>query len=51
MLPDEDAWTQVANLERFCYDHFPSGNWRNNGLYFVFKREQDATFFMLRWGG
>lgn len=51
MLPKEDAWAQKAELERFCYDSFKSGNWRNNGLYFVFKREQDAAFFMLRWGG
>lgn len=50
MLPKEDAWAQKVELERFCYDTFKSGNWRNNGLYFVFKREQDASHFLLRWG-
>lgn len=51
MLPKEDAWAQKVELERFCYDTFKSYNWRNNGLYFVFKREQDAIHFLLRWGG
>lgn len=51
MLPDEDAWSQVASLERFCYENFKSGDWRNYGLYFCFKRKEDATFFLLRWGG
>lgn len=51
MLPEPDAWAQKEKLERYCYDNFKSGNWRNNGLYFVFKREADATLFLLRWGG
>ncbi len=51
MLPEPDAWEQAERLERFCYDHYRSGDWRNNGLYFAFKREQDATHFLLRWGG
>ena len=51
MLPDEDAWEQVSKLEAYCYEHFKSGNWRNNGLYFAFKRQDDAILFALRWGG
>ena len=51
MLPKEDAWAQKSELERYCYDNFKSGNWRNDGLYFVFKRQADATLFLLRWGG
>lgn len=51
MLPESDAWEQVCRLEAFCYDNFRRADWRNNGLYFVFKREVDATHFLLRWGG
>lgn len=51
MLPPPDPWPYVSELEKFCYDNFKSGNWRNNGLYFVFKRQDDATLFLLRWGG
>lgn len=51
VLPKQDAWAQKTELERFCYANFEPKNWRNNGLYFVFKREQDATHFLLRWGG
>lgn len=49
MLPPPEPWEYVHQLERFCYDHFASGNWRNNGLLFAFKRESDATFFKLKW--
>jgi hypothetical protein len=49
MLSESDAWGQVCRLEAYCYDNFKSGNWRNSGLYFVFKRQQDATLFALRW--
>ena len=51
MLPESDAWEQKAKLERYCYDNFKSGDWRSAGLYFVFKRQEDATLFALRWGG
>lgn len=40
----------VETIERFCYDHFVTQDWNNVGHYFVFKREADFTFFMLRWG-
>lgn len=51
VLPKEDAWAQKIELERYCYESFKSGNWRNYGLYFCFKRQEDATLFALRWGG
>jgi hypothetical protein len=51
MLPEPDAWQQAYRLETFCIDNFDRSTWRNNGLYFAFKREQDATHFLLRWGG
>jgi hypothetical protein len=51
VLPQEDPWTQTYEIERFCYESFKSENWRNVGLYFVFKKEQDASYFLLRWGG
>jgi hypothetical protein len=50
LLPGQDPPTQAYETERFCYTHFRSGDWRNNGLYFVFKRQEDATFFLLRFG-
>jgi hypothetical protein len=36
--------------ERWCYANFKSANWRNYGRMFAFKRQEDATLFMLRWG-
>jgi hypothetical protein len=44
-----DVWQQVADLERWCYDNFRSGDWRNFGLHFAFKRREDATMFALKW--
>jgi hypothetical protein len=49
MLPEVDAWEQACRLEAYCIDNFERGTWRCNGLYFVFKREQDAVQFLLRW--
>ena len=40
---------QLATLERWCYDNFKSGDWRNYGLRFAFKRQEDAVLFRLRW--
>ena len=39
----------VEDIERWCYDNFKSGNWRNTGYYFAFKRHDDFVLFMLRW--
>jgi hypothetical protein len=50
LQPERDAWEQACRLEAYCIDNFEPGTWRNNGLYFAFQREQDAAFFMLRWG-
>ena len=35
--------------ETWCYENFKSGNWRNVGKTFAFKRGEDATLFSLRW--
>jgi len=35
--------------ERWCYNTLKSGNWRNVGSYFAFKRQEDAMMFTLRW--
>jgi hypothetical protein len=51
MLPEPDAWEQACRLEAYCIDTFERGTWRNNGLYFAFKNQTDATLFLLRWGG
>ena len=40
----------VAELERWCYDNIKhSGDWRNYGKMFAFKRQDDATLFALKW--
>ena len=39
----------LQELERWCYQNLKSSEWRNDGWYFAFKREQDYTFFVLRW--
>lgn len=41
----------VVTLEDWCYENFKSAYWRNVGRVFAFKREKDATLFMLMWGG
>jgi len=45
----EVDWDKVQEIERWCYLHFKSGNWRNNGQWFAFKREQDYILFVLKW--
>ena len=48
MLPEkDDPWVQTVKLERWCYENLKSEHWRNDGLYFVFKREHDASMFVL----
>jgi hypothetical protein len=49
MTYELDVWDQMCKLEAYCVDNFERGTWRNNGLYFGFKRSQDATLFALRW--
>ncbi len=43
------SWYDIGNAERFCYDNFRSGNWRNTTRYFGFKRKEDYEWFVLRW--
>ncbi len=47
--PHQVTVKDTQDAERWCYDNFKSGNWRNIGRYFAFKNGQDATMFMLRW--
>lgn len=49
MLPHQNPEAQVQDIEKYCYENFKSGNWRNYGLYFCFKRHDDAILFALRW--
>jgi hypothetical protein len=49
MTYELDVWDQMCKLEAYCIDNFKRDNWRNNGLYFGFKRSEDATLFALRW--
>jgi len=42
-------WSDIKQAERWCYSCMKSGNWRNHGHYFAFKREQDFLAFTLRW--
>lgn len=42
------------NIVRWCYSNFKSANWRQVTLtwdtdIFLFKLQQDATLFVLRW--
>lgn len=43
------SWDQYHKAERWCYANFKSRNWRNQGLWFAFKKETDFTLFMLKW--
>ena len=45
----EERKLLTEDMERYCYDNFKTSDWRNDGRYFVFKREQDLTLFSLRW--
>lgn len=41
----------IEELLSFCQDSFGNTNdWRNIGLCFCFKHEEDAAFFTLRFG-
>ena len=45
----EVDWRMIKDIERWCYTHFKSGNWRRTELWIAFKREQDFVLFALRW--
>ncbi len=38
-----------SEAERWCWERFKGQYWSNYGRHFVFKREQDAVLFALRW--
>jgi hypothetical protein len=38
-----------GKAERWCYENFSSGGWRNVGSYFAFKNGSEATAFSLKW--
>ena len=42
-------WSQIKEVERWCYSCMKSSNWRNHGQFFAFKREADFVAFTLRW--
>ncbi len=43
------AWHEVEEVDKFCYKHFRSRNWRSRGQHFAFKRKEDYEWFILRW--
>jgi hypothetical protein len=47
VLPSNEPQTQLAHLERLCHDAFEKCNWHNYGLLFVFKKSEDASWFIL----
>ena len=44
-----DGKYNIAEIERWCYERFKSGNWRNYGRMIAFKKQSDATLFVLIW--
>jgi hypothetical protein len=48
VVPGENALEQSRTLEQFCQERFDVEDWYNDGLYFAFKREDQATLFLLR---
>ena len=45
--PHQVEVKNTQDSERWCYEHFNSGNWRNVGRVFAFKRSEDVTYFLL----
>lgn len=48
VVPDKNVIEQAMQLEQFCQERFDVEDWYNDGLYFAFKREDQATLFLLR---
>lgn len=40
---------QETELHRWCWSHFPDGEWLIRTTAVEFKREEDAMLFALRW--
>lgn len=47
--PHQVSVQEFTAAEQWCYANFKSGNWRNVGKTFAFKRGEDATWFKLKW--
>lgn len=41
--------SSMAEIEKWCWDHFKSRHWQSCQGMFVFKRSEDAIMFKLRW--
>lgn len=44
-----DYSKDIDKMERWCYANLKSANWRNYGTYFAFKKQEDASYFLLMW--
>jgi len=45
--PHQFEVKNTQDAERWCYNNFKSGNWRNVGRTFAFKNGEDLSFFIL----
>jgi len=45
--PHQVMVSDIIVAERWCYANLNSRNWRNVGVYFAFKKGEDATWFTL----
>jgi hypothetical protein len=43
------SWDQLFEAERWCYENLKGRHWKNQGMYFAFKRKDDYAFFILSW--
>lgn len=39
----------IDKMERWCYNNLKSADWRNYGTFFAFKKQEDASYFLLMW--
>ena len=44
-----DYKKDIDKMERWCYNNLKSANWRNYNRMFAFKRQEDASYFLLIW--
>ena len=42
-------WSELYEIETWCYANIKGRNWRSVGNRFAFKRGQDFTMFKLKW--
>ncbi len=43
------SWDRLFEAERWCYDNIKGRYWKNQGMYFAFKRKDDFALFTLMW--